>query len=273
MRGTVAPGRRRRSEEALRVDRCSPDERSDIRERLPRISLRSCGLLAVTMERAFTLSRHDAPEFCKSFAPKEEWTQRDPQVRARETPGARCTRSPCATGSKHTVVTTGSPKTPGVSCAMVLTAYGALFPATNSSCHRHRRIEGLVAPGRADLTSAGLAPATGAGTTRFCRPQRPRPILRSAMCCRPHFSRGVEAPFVHAPAKCSRTFAQWKIRPAISLRDDAAASTASHPNVRDDRDTPLARDGMARDKGVIWVGRKEEIFLRSMLDRPQITTA
>jgi hypothetical protein len=32
------------SEEALRVDRCSPDERSDIRERLPRISLRSCGL-------------------------------------------------------------------------------------------------------------------------------------------------------------------------------------------------------------------------------------
>ena len=148
MRATVAPGRRRRSEEALRVDRCSPDERSDIRERLPRISLRSCGLLAVTMERAFTLSRHDAPGFCKSFAPKEEWTQRDPLTRARaiprgtqETPGARCTRSPCATGSKHTVVTTGSPKTPGVSCAMVLTAYGALFPATNSSCHRHRRIK------------------------------------------------------------------------------------------------------------------------------------
>ena len=25
---------------------------------------------------------------------------------------------------------------------MVLTAYSALFPATNSSCHRHRRIEG-----------------------------------------------------------------------------------------------------------------------------------
>ena len=148
-------------------------------------------------------------------------TQRDLQTRARaiprgtqETPGARCTRSPCATGSKHTVVTTGSPKTPGVSCAMVLTAYGALFPATNSSCHRHRRIDGVVAPGWARNTSAGLAPATGAGTTRFCRPQRPRPILRSAMCCRPHFSRGVEAPFVHAPAKCSRTFAQWKIRPA-----------------------------------------------------------
>src|SRR6201991_604851 len=72
MRATVAPGRRRRSEEALRVDRCSPDERSDIREGLPRISLRSCGLLAVTMERAFTLSRRDAPGFCKSFAPNNE---------------------------------------------------------------------------------------------------------------------------------------------------------------------------------------------------------
>src|SRR6202000_1521964 len=32
------------SEEAPRVEWCSPDERSDIRERRPRILLRSCGL-------------------------------------------------------------------------------------------------------------------------------------------------------------------------------------------------------------------------------------
>src|ERR1700709_2834669 len=38
----------------------------------------------------------------------------DLQEKAQKTPGARCTRSPCAEGSKHTVVTTGSPKTPGV---------------------------------------------------------------------------------------------------------------------------------------------------------------
>ena len=223
------------------VHRCSPDERSDIREGLPRISLCSCGLLAVAMERAFTLSRHDAPESCKSFAPKEEWARRDPQTRVRETPGARCTRSPCATGSKHTVVTTGSPKTPGVSCAMVLTAYGALFPATNSSCHRHRRIKVHRSP-------VGLVHLRRFSTSNGCRNHTLLPSAatstdpRLAMCCRPHFSRGVEAPFVHAPAKCSRTFAQWKIRPAISSRDDAAASTASHPNVRDDRDTPLVRD-------------------------------
>jgi hypothetical protein len=50
--------------------------------------------------------------------------------------------------------------------------------------------------------------------------------------------------------------------PCDPLRDDAAASTASHPNVRDDRDTPLSRDGMPRNKEVIWVKREAEIFSR-----------
>ena len=36
-------------------------------------------------------------------------------------------------------------------------------------------------------------------------------------------------------------------------RDDAAASTASPPNVRDDRDTPLSWAGMARNKELICV--------------------
>jgi len=34
---------------------------------------------------------------------------------------------------------------------MVLTAYSALSSATNSSCHRHRRISGTSAPGWADV--------------------------------------------------------------------------------------------------------------------------
>src|ERR1700754_1773304 len=53
------------------------------------------------------------------------------------------------------------------------------------------------------------------------------------------------APFVHAPDKCSQAFAQLNACPATPERDDAAASTASHPNVRDDRDTPLVK-GMRR---------------------------
>jgi hypothetical protein len=53
------------------------------------------------------------------------------------------------------------------------TAYAALSPATNSSCHRHRRIEDFAEPGWVWKTSADLTPATGARTTRFCRTQPP----------------------------------------------------------------------------------------------------
>jgi hypothetical protein len=67
------------------------------------------------------------------------------------------------------------------------------------------------------------------------------------------FSEAEAAPFVHTPGEGSRALPQGKARPAIPARDDAAASTASHPNVRDDRDTPLSRDGMARNKEMIWV--------------------
>jgi hypothetical protein len=69
---------------------------------------------------------------------------------------------PVCKGRKHTVVTTDSPVSTGSPCTMVLTAYSALAPPTNSSCHRHRRIEGIAGPGRARKTSADLTPATGA---------------------------------------------------------------------------------------------------------------
>ena len=52
-----------------------------------------------------------------------------------------------------------------------LTAYGALSPETNSSCLRHRRIDGFANPVGLAKTSADLTPATGARTTRFCRTQ------------------------------------------------------------------------------------------------------
>jgi hypothetical protein len=49
------------------------------------------------------------------------------------------------------------------------TAYAALSSATNSSCHRRRRIQRLLQPGRVEFVTADLAPATGVRTTRFCR--------------------------------------------------------------------------------------------------------
>jgi hypothetical protein len=61
-------------------------------------------------------------------------------------PGAGCTRSLACNGSKHTsVVTTGTPESPGIPARNGFTAYSALSPATNSSCHRHPRIKVLSA--------------------------------------------------------------------------------------------------------------------------------
>ena len=69
-------------------------------------------------------------------------------------------------------------------------------------------------------TSADLAPATGARTTRFRRtPQR----------------RSSDATSLRS--RVQRT------RPATMIAPDAAASTASLPNVRDDHDTPLFGSG------------------------------
>jgi hypothetical protein len=61
-------------------------------------------------------------------------------------PGARCTRGPCAKVESTRVVTTVAPEHPAFPHAMVLTAYVVLFPATNSSCHRHRRIAVMPNP-------------------------------------------------------------------------------------------------------------------------------
>ena len=133
--------------------------------------------------------------------------------------------------------------TPGLPCAMVLTAYAALSPETNSSCLRRWRIGDRSKPGRARRISVSLTPATGAGTTRFCRPQLPsRGAPTGLMCCRPKFP---------ARAFKRRSSARRSIahKPKLALRThrapDAAASTATCPNVRDDGRRPSVWDRMA----------------------------
>ena len=74
-----------------------------------------------------------------------------------------------------------------------------------------------------------------------------------------------------SPARCAGIVAN--LTPASRCQDHttspsatgtfvscARASTASCPNVRDDRDTPLRRDGMARVVNLIWVRRETENF-------------
>jgi hypothetical protein len=65
-------------------------------------------------------------------------------------PGARCTRGlACKMGKENAHEHTGSAEAIRHSLRNGFTAYAALSPATNSFCHRHRRIEGASKPGRA----------------------------------------------------------------------------------------------------------------------------
>ena len=140
----------------------------------------------------------------------------------------------------HALATTSTPKHPAFPHAMVLTVYSALSPATNSSCHRHRRISDFAGPGRTRKTSADLTPATGARTTRLHRPRT------ASFVCKP-FDRSRET------------------RPAITCSHDAAASTASRPNVRDDGQRPSSEQDDGINKGVS-TKRRSGIFLERGLD-------
>ena len=84
--------------------------------------------------------------------------------------------------------------------------------------------QGLAEPGWARKTSASLAPATGVGTTRFCRTRDTSFVL-------------------HAAGSLTSL-----ARPATAIRADALASTASRPAFVTTRDPPLLseRDGAER---------------------------
>ena len=82
-----------------------------------------------TCDSAF--SRRDAPELCKNPSPQNQ--------RAQGKPGARCTRSRACSVESTRVSHHRFTGTPGLPCAMVLTAYFALSPVTGLFCHRRRR--------------------------------------------------------------------------------------------------------------------------------------
>ena len=111
---------------------------------------------------------------------------------------------------------------PALPARMVLTAYSALFPATNSSCHRHRRIEWCARSGWIRNHLRRLDTSNG------CQDHTALP--------------SATAPFVLRAAIAHETLKKSALR---SLPTRAALSRPPHPrpNVRDDRDTPLMRAG------------------------------
>jgi hypothetical protein len=92
--------------------------------------------------RNSAIPRRDAPEFCMISSP----------MKSEGVGNAGCPMHPqprVQNGSEHTSIVTARSTGfhPAFPHAMVLTAYFVLSPATNSSCHRHRRIKVSLRPG------------------------------------------------------------------------------------------------------------------------------
>jgi hypothetical protein len=118
---------------------------------------------------------------------------------------------------------------------MVLTAYAVLFgdefvlSPSSADC-------GFAEPGWIQKTSADLTPATGARTTRFCRPRAACPKTFDGLGTHP--SKFGEGGF--SIVRLRAALGSQVLRPALPApcAPDAVASTASHPNVRDDGQRP-----------------------------------
>ena len=87
------------------------------------------------------------------------------ECRVRAAPAVSCARCTKENAHEHT----GSAEAVRHSLRNGFTAYAVLSPATNSSCHRRCRLDGGFRSGWIDRATDSLAPATGVGTTRFCR--------------------------------------------------------------------------------------------------------
>jgi hypothetical protein len=124
---------------------------------------------------------------------------------------------------ERTRVTTSTPESPGIPARNGFTAYFALSSVTGRFCHRRPRTNVLPKPGRADITSANLTPASGR-QDHTTSPYAATSLVRS----------------LGDRSQASST------RPAITSRARRCRVHRIPSRVRDDRDTPLVWDGMAR---------------------------
>jgi hypothetical protein len=108
--------------------------------------------------------RRDTPGFCINIVPQRGEGAARPSSEGTGNAGcAARTRSPCAKGSKHTIVTTGTAASRH-SPHNGVTAYSALSPVIGRSCHRHQR--------DTEVSSPTWRQRRGVKTTRLRRPHR-----------------------------------------------------------------------------------------------------
>src|ERR1700716_1295217 len=100
---------------------------------------------------------------------------------------------------------------------MVLTVYFVLSPVTGLFCHRRQRIRVLSKPGRADLTSANLTPASGR-QDHTTSPHATTSLVRS-LCDRSQAVKPALQPFARKtlprPPHPIPTYLTIRIRPSL----------------------------------------------------------
>ena len=150
---------------------------------------------------------------------------------------SRVPSAPAIVRTKCTRVTARCAGTPGLPCAMVLRLIARSPWRRIPLASIADELTICRCPVGPRKISISLTPATGARTTRFCRPRLPPPKrFDRLMCCRPKFRR--------RRLSAGRLRAGWSLTGRSPPCDHLARPTLprpSHPapNVRDDRDTPL----------------------------------
>ena len=173
-------------------------------------------------------------------------------------PGARCTRGlVCKIVRRNAHEHTGSAETLRHSLRNGFTAYAALSPATNSSCHRRQRIDGLPEPGWADMPPR---------TWRQQRASGPHGFAVRDPTLRQEASPGL-VPFRRNPGEggnsavrpAHRPLAHGN-RPANKLARRRCRVHHIPSRVPDDRDPPLLGDEMARTGELICPTKPAKCF-------------
>ena len=152
---------------------------------------------------------------------------------------------PVCIGRKHTVVTTGTPETSGLPCAMVLTVSFVISPVTGLCCHRHLR---EVASHELDASVGASGPhdfavrfgafvlhaiASTASRAPYVRDDREPPLMwaRDGRACRDDLPDGGSEKFFDRGLDTD--LPDRRILSDVPTRDIATHGRASsHPEVR-----------------------------------------
>jgi hypothetical protein len=199
---------------------CAPDDR--LREAIHRATKRRNGLLrrfaprndGCNCRHTFAIPRRDSPGVYMYL--RALMIRGRGECRMRAAPAVSCAKCTKENAHEHT----GSAEAIRHSLRNGFTAYSALSPATNSFCHRHRRISGFARPGRVCENLRRFSTSNG---------------------CQDHTT----SPYASAP------FVWYAVSSLTCPKnppcdDDRARRCRVHripPRVNDDRETPLFGPG------------------------------